>query len=199
MTIHEHLRDIDACLEARNWASKFSSAERIWDVCSRLPWLVWWDVRVHGRAGLIRLLDFIEESCCRVNQDPRVRRAFQVARRGNPVDADLVEAAEAVVGAVEPTQAAAWAAKAVVEAAESVGAALSPEVNKTKALLAAAVSSSWAVVWAATVAPHLNPNRYREAVACPWREPWMEDVQKAYPGESQMARENKAPDELILG
>lgn len=199
MTIHEHLRDIDACLEARNWASKFSSAGGIWDVCSRLPWLVWWDVRVHGRAGLIRLLDFIEESCCRVNQDPRVRRAFRVARRGNPVDADLVEAAEAVVGAVEPARAAAWAAKAVVEAAESVGAALSPEVDETKALLAAAVSSSWAVAWAATVDPRLNPNRYREAVACPWREPWMEDVQKAYPGESQMARENKAPDELILG
>jgi hypothetical protein len=160
MTVHEHLKRIGACAEARDWAAQYQTAQQAWDECERVDWFAWWDVRVHGRAGIARLVALIEEPCCAANPDPRVRAAFRVA--ANPAStlnelqaaaraalaARAVGAARAARAAEAAVEAAAWAAEAVVEAAVE------------------AARAAEAAVEAAAVTPTL----YRSAVQCPWTE-----------------------------
>ena len=54
MTIHEHLLDVGpyhskACVEAREWAAQYQTAQEVWDNCTRVDWLFWWAARM-GQA-----------------------------------------------------------------------------------------------------------------------------------------------------
>jgi len=153
MTVHEHLKRIGACAEARGWAAQYQTAPQVWDACEHVAWLAWWDVRVHGRAGIARLVALIEEPCCAANPDPRVRAAFRVAANPASTSNELQAAARAAWAAAR----AAWAAGAAAAwAAEAAWAAAG----------AAAAGAAARAAWAAAV----TPTFYRSVVRCPWME-----------------------------
>ena len=148
MTVHEHLKRIGACAEARDWAAQYQTAQQVWDACEHVAWLAWWDVRVHGRAGIARLVALIEEPCCAANPDPRVRAAFRAANPASTSN-ELQAAARAAWAAAR----AAWAAGAAAAGAAAAG---------------AAAWATWAA-WAAGAAA-VTPTFYRSVVRCPWME-----------------------------
>jgi len=182
MTVHEHLKRIGACAEARDWAAQYQTAQQAWDECERVDWFAWWDVRVHGRAGIARLVALIEEPCCAANPDPRVRAAFRVA--ANP--ASTLNELQAAAWVAEVAALAALAARAVgaaraaraALAARAVGAARA--ARAAEAVVEAAAWAAEAVVeaaaWAARAAEAaveaaaVTPTLYRSAVQCPWTE-----------------------------
>ena len=45
MTIHEHLKNIGACKDAKKWALQFNTAQEVWDNNKKIDWLFWWAVR----------------------------------------------------------------------------------------------------------------------------------------------------------
>ena len=155
MTVHEHLKRIGACAEARDWAAQYQTAQQAGDECERVDWFAWWDVRVHGRAGIARLVVLIEEPCCAANPDPRVRAAFRVA--ANPAST------------LNELQAAAEAAALAALAARVVEAARAAEAAALAALAARAVGATRAAE-AAVEAAAVTPTLYRSAVQCPWTE-----------------------------
>ena len=170
MTVHEHLKRIGACAEARDWAAQYQTAQQAWDECERVDWFAWWDVRVHGRAGIARLVALIEEPCCAANPDPRVRAAFRVA--ANP--ASTLNELQAAAWVAEVAALAALAARAVgaaraaraAEAAVEAAAWAARAAWAAESARAAAARAAEAAVEAAAVTPTL----YRSAVQCPWTE-----------------------------
>ena len=52
MTIHDHLRSIRACAEARNWAKQFKTAREVYDNNTKINWLFWWSAKLGNINGV---------------------------------------------------------------------------------------------------------------------------------------------------
>lgn len=57
MTIHEHLLCVAgarACDPALEYASRFETAQEVWNNCRNVDWLFWWAARMGQRANVER-------------------------------------------------------------------------------------------------------------------------------------------------
>ena len=76
MTIHEHLKAIGACQEARKWAKQFSTAEEVWKNNTRIDWLFWWVGKIGGQNEAV-------VKCAREYANDAVRWAAAAADAAN--------------------------------------------------------------------------------------------------------------------
>jgi hypothetical protein len=62
MTIHEHLRSLNACEQAQIWASTRLTGQQCWDECEKINWIFWWTARTGQTAGVIKAANEIANS-----------------------------------------------------------------------------------------------------------------------------------------
>lgn len=185
MTFAEHLIDIGACPEARDWAAGKTSTQA-WEECPRADWLIWWAWR-DQEAGANTLVDLMAATIA----GPRMALRFVPEGENRPLAA--IEAAER--WAANPTEdnkkaarAAAWAARAAAwvawtaawaatEAARAAAWAATEaatEAAARAAAWAAAGAATEAAAWAATEAVEESHKalgaKIREILSQPWKE-----------------------------
>lgn len=128
MTLQDHLKNIGACEEARQWAGTRSALEA-WEQCERADWLLWWAAKTpaNDHQGIVRAAC----ACARralvytPSGEERPRLAIEAAEAWteNPNDATAADAARAAadVAAADVAWAdAAWAADAAAAAGAAV-------------------------------------------------------------------------------
>ena len=62
MTIHDHLRSIGACIEARDWARQFKTAQEVYDNNTTIGWLFWWSAKLGNISGIRKAAKEIADS-----------------------------------------------------------------------------------------------------------------------------------------
>ena len=122
-TTNEHLLDMGACLDAREWAEKYTTWEQIIGKCERSDWLLWLDNKMNildDKERRLLAVHFVRttplldgRAVYDLLTDERSRKALVVAERFAKGRATSEELA-AVEAAAED---AAWAAEAAAGAA----------------------------------------------------------------------------------
>jgi len=154
VSFQSHLRAIDACYEAREWA-KDKTAREAWDTCDRSDWLLWWVAKdkknakreiVKVACEIARLaLPFVKAG------EDRPRLAIEAAEAwaDDPTEENL----ERVRRARAYTYAAAYAAYAADAAADAAAAAAAYAAYAAYAAAdAAAAAAAYAAADAAAAA-----------------------------------------------
>ena len=70
MTIHEHLKYINACEEAINWASSRKTGQQCWDETERIDWIFWWARQSRQIEQLTLCTRLIAESVAYLKNSP---------------------------------------------------------------------------------------------------------------------------------
>jgi len=157
-TTNEHLLDMGACRDAREWADNYTTWEQIIGKCERSDWLLWLDTKMN-------ILDDKERGLLAVHlvrttplpdgrtvydllTDERSRNALVVAERfakGRATSEELAAAEDAA-------RAAAWAAEAAAGAAAGAEAAAVAAGAAAGDAAVAAWTAAWTATWAARAA-----------------------------------------------
>ena len=123
--LQEHLSELGACLEAREWAGD-RTPQQAWGECERADWLLWWAARTERNSH--QRIVLAVAACVRTTLryvpagEDRPRLAIEAAEQWAADPTEENRAAAETAGAAAET--AAWAAGAAAEtAAETAGAA----------------------------------------------------------------------------
>lgn len=183
MTFAEHLIDIGACPEARDWAAGKTSTQA-WEECPRADWLIWWAWR-DQEAGANTLVDLMAATIAGPRMalrfvpegENRPLAAIEAAERwaANPTEDNKKAARAAAWAAAEAAaEAATWAATEAARAAAWAATEAATEAAARAAAWAAAGAATEAAAWAATEAVEESHKalgaKIREILSQPWKE-----------------------------
>jgi hypothetical protein len=57
MTPSEHLAELGACREAKEWIAQYSDFRAAWLACPRADWLIWYTCKTRGYASVKPVVD----------------------------------------------------------------------------------------------------------------------------------------------